>query len=84
VESLTKLAIPIYQKLSKKYSSLSESREATKQYILTEIIHWNIKSSEQEGNYFYKPIEFKETKDSKPFQVRLINKGETRFIIKKP
>ena len=37
MESLTKLAIPIYQKLGKQYPNLSERREATKQYILNEI-----------------------------------------------
>ena len=82
MESTSKLAIPIYQKLSRKYSNLTERREATKQYILNEITQWSIKSLEQDEGYFYKPVEFKETKDSKPFQIWLTNEGDKTYELK--
>lgn len=72
MESLTKLAIPIYQKLGKQYPNLAERIEATKQYILNEITQWNIKELIQDDNYYFKPVEFEGTEDSKPFQIRLI------------
>ena len=72
MESLTKLAIPIYQKLGKQYPNLVERIEATKQYILNEITQWSIKELIQDGNYYFKPVEFEGTEDSKPFQIRLI------------
>lgn len=72
MESLSKLAIPIYQKLSEKYFNLTERREATKQYILTEITQWEIKALEQGDNYFFKPKEFIGDKNSPPFEVRLL------------
>ena len=72
MESLTILAIPIYQKLGKQYPNLTERREATKQYILNEITQWSIKELIQDGNYYFKPIEFEGTENSKPFQVRLV------------
>ena len=72
MRALTVIAIEIYQKLGKQYSNLNERREATKQYILNEITHWSVKTLEQGGNYFFKPVEFVGTKDSAPFMVRLI------------
>lgn len=71
MESLTKLAIPIYQQISKRYNNLLERKKATKQYILNEITRWSIKKTEHINNYFFKPDEFKGTQDSKPFDVRL-------------
>jgi hypothetical protein len=79
MESLTKLAIPIYQQISKKYPNLNERKEATKQYILNEITQWNIKELIQEDNYFFKPVEFEGTENSKPFQVRLVIDEETGY-----
>jgi len=75
MRSLTILAIPIYQKLSKQHSNLAERKEATKQYILNEISQWNIKSLEQDGNYFFKPKEFQGDSKSSPFEIRLIKGG---------
>ena len=72
MESLTKLAIPIYQKLGKKFPNLNERAEATKQFIINEITQWSIKESIQGKNYFFKPNEFNGTEDSIPFEVRLI------------
>jgi hypothetical protein len=72
MKSLSMLAVPIYQKLAGKYANLAERREATRQYLLKEIIHWGIKELEQNGSYFFKPIEFERTENSKPFQVRLV------------
>lgn len=72
MESLSKIVIPIYQKLGNQYVNLLERREATKQYILTEITQWGVKELKQEKNYFYKPIEFKGNENSTPFEVRLI------------
>ena len=79
MESLTKLAIPIYQKLGKQYPNLSERREATKQYILNEITRWNIKKTDYINSYFFKPIEFNGTQNSKPFDVRLIYDDNSHF-----
>jgi hypothetical protein len=72
MQSLTVLAIPIYQQLGKQYPNLSERREATRQYLLKEITHWDIKELEQNGSYFFKPIGFERNKNSKLFQVRLV------------
>lgn len=72
MRSLTILAIPIYQELTKQYPNLQERREATKQYILNEISQWSIKSLEQDGNYFFKPKEFQGDSKSAPFEVRLL------------
>lgn len=72
MESLSKLAIPLYQKLSKKYPDLNERVEATKQFILNEITQWDIKELIQNKNYFFKPNEFNGTENSNPFEVRLI------------
>jgi hypothetical protein len=72
MESLTILAIPIYQKLGKQYPNLTERREATKQYILNEIARWGIKETDHINSYFFKPVEFKGTQNSKPFDVRLM------------
>jgi hypothetical protein len=72
MESLTKLAIPIYQKLGKQYPNLTERLEATKQYILNEITNWTIKGLTQNKNYFFKPNEFNGTEDSTPFEIRLV------------
>lgn len=72
MRSLTTLAVPIYQRLGKKYPNLTERAEATKQYILNEISHWTIKSLENDGNYFFKPKEFQGDSKSAPFEVRLL------------
>lgn len=72
MRSLSKLTIEIYQNLATQYNNLIERKEATKQYILTEITHWSIKSLHQGKNYFYKPSEFNGTENSKPFEVRLV------------
>jgi len=72
MKSLSMLAVPIYQKLAQGYPNLAERREATKQYLLKEITHWGIKELEQNNSYFFKPIEFEKTENSKPFQVRLL------------
>jgi hypothetical protein len=72
MKSLSTLTTEVYQNLSKKYSNLIERKEATKQYILTEITHWTIKSLYQGKNYYFKPFEFNGTENSKPFEVRLV------------
>ena len=72
MESLTILAIPIYQQLRKQYPNLNERIEATTQHILNEVTQWSIKELIQDGNYYFKPVEFEGTEDSKPFQVRLV------------
>ena len=72
MESLTKLAIPIYQRLRKQHPNLSERIEATTQHILNEVNQWGIKELIQDGNYYFKPAEFEGTENSKPFQVRLV------------
>jgi hypothetical protein len=79
MRALTVIAIEIYQKLGKQYPNLTERREATKQYILNEITHWEVKTLEQGNNYFFKPKEFKETEDSSYFEVRLIYDESTGF-----
>ena len=78
------LATEVYRKLGKQYPILTERKEATRQYILNEISQWGIKSSQQEGGYFFKPTNFQGTQDSPPFEVRLIrddgwNKYELKF-----
>jgi len=70
--SLTKLAVPIYQSLSKKYKNLTERKEATKLFILNEITQWTIKESKSSTLVAYKPREFSGTSTSKPFEVRLV------------
>jgi len=72
MRALTVIAIEIYQKLGKQYPNLTERREATKQYILNEITHWEVKTLEQGDNYFFKPKEFIGNKNSPPFEVRLL------------
>lgn len=72
MKSLSLLTTEIYQKLSQKYSDLTERKEATKHYILTEISHWTIKDLQQGKNYYFKPVEFSGTENSKPFEVRLV------------
>lgn len=72
MRALTVIAVEIYQKLEKYYPNLTERREATKQYILNEITHWEVKTLEQGGNYFFKPVEFIGDKNSPPFEIRLL------------
>lgn len=72
MKPLTILALEIYQKLEKQYPNLTERRNATKQYILNEITQWEIKTLEQEDNYFFKPKEFIGDKNSPPFEIRLL------------
>jgi hypothetical protein len=72
MRALNVIALEIYQQLNIKYSNLTERREATKQYILNEITQWEIKTLEQENNYFFKPKEFIGDKNSPPFEVRLL------------
>lgn len=72
MRALTVIALEIYQKLGKQYPNLTERREATKQYILNEITHWEVKTLEQGDNYFFKPKEFIGDKNSPPFEVRLL------------
>jgi hypothetical protein len=72
MESLTKLIIPIYQQISKRYTNLLERKKATKQYILNEITRWSINKTQNINNYFFRPDGFKGTQDSKPFDVRLM------------
>lgn len=79
MKPLSVLATPIYQSLSKQYPNLSERREATKKYILNEITHWTIKSAVTPSVYSFKPVEFKGTSDSTPFEVRLVYDENTDF-----
>ena len=72
MKALTILAIPIYQRLGKKYPNLNERAEATRDYLLNEITHWTVKKAEHGDNYYFKPVEFKGTEDSAPFEIRLI------------
>jgi hypothetical protein len=72
MKPLNVIVVEIYQKLEKYYFNLTERREATKQYILNEITQWNIKTLEQEGNYFFRPKEFIGDKNSPPFEIRLL------------
>jgi hypothetical protein len=72
MRALNIITLEIYQKLEKQYSNLTERREATKQYILNEVTQWDIKTLEQEDNYFFKPKEFIGDKNSPPFEVRLL------------
>jgi len=82
MRALTVLAIPIYQEVSKGYSSLNERTEATKHHLLNEITHWTTKSLEQQGGYSFKPVEFKGTEDSAPFEIRLIPTNEDSYELK--
>lgn len=77
MRSLTILAVPIYQKLGKKYPKLDERREATKQYILNEITHWKIKRAVTPNIYAFKPVEFEKTENSAAFEVRLVYDEDT-------
>lgn len=71
MRSLTTLSTAIYQKLGKNYSTLTERKNATKQYILNEITHWSIKTVNKDGGYLFKPKEFQGTDKSLPFEVGL-------------
>lgn len=72
MQSLSFLALEIYGKLNTHYKNLNERREATKQYILTEVTQWPVKVLKQGVHYFFKPEGFEGTEDSSPFTVRLI------------
>jgi hypothetical protein len=72
MRSITTLAIEIYQRLGKQYPNLTERKEATRQYLLTEISQWSIKKTTLEDLIAFKPVEFKGTVDSDPFEVRLV------------
>lgn len=72
MRALTTIAVEIYQNLKEQYNSPFERAEATRQYILNEITHWEVKTSEQGDNYFFKPKEFIGDKNSPPFEVRLL------------
>lgn len=76
---LTILANEIYQKLGKQYPNLTERKEATKQYILTEITQWGIRKLNQGNIIIFKPKEFKGTNDSFPFEVRLVYDPNDNF-----
>ena len=78
MKSLILLATEIYQKLGQ-YSNLTEKKEATKQYILTEITQWGIKKLNQGNVIIFKPREFKGTNDSSPFEVRLVYDPNDNF-----
>ena len=73
MESISILALEIYKKLGQKYTSPAKLREATKNYILSEISQWTVKSTQQGDSYFFKPKEFSGDKSSSPFEVRLFN-----------
>ncbi len=72
MRSLSILALEIYNKLAEDSINLTQLREETKQYLLNEVIRWDIKHSEQEGSYFFKPKEFIGDKNSPPFEIRLL------------
>lgn len=72
MRSLNTVALEIYQKLGKKFTNLTERREATKQYILKEITQWNIKKANLNNLIAYKPLEFQGTEESTPFEIRLV------------
>lgn len=71
MRALTVLATEIYTKMGN-YPTLAEKREATKRHILTEVTQWRVKVLEQNGNYFFRPEEFKGDSTSPPFEVRLL------------
>jgi hypothetical protein len=74
------LALEIYKKLSKRYSNLTELREAVKKHILTEITQWSIKNLQIGNNYFFKPKEFLGEENSPPFMVGLLeNQGMGKY-----
>lgn len=75
MKNISILALEIYQKLGKKHSNLTELREATKKYILSEISQWTVKSTLQGDNYFFKPKEFSGDKKSSPFEIGLFKTG---------
>jgi hypothetical protein len=76
MRSLTLLATEIYQTLGN-YSNLTERKEATRQYILTEITQWGIKKQKlnQGAVLIFKPKEFKPSENSLPFEVSLEYNG---------
>ena len=78
MRALTILATEIYQKLGK-YSNLTERKEATKQYLLTEISQWGVRKLNQGNIIIFKPKEFKGTNDSSPFEVRLVYDPNDNF-----
>lgn len=75
MKSLITLVLPIYQKIYKQKYTLNERTQSVKQYILSEITQWTIKSLKQDEGYFFKPKEFKGDSKSTPFEVRLIKVG---------
>jgi hypothetical protein len=54
MRALTILATEIYKKMGH-YSNLTERKEATKQYLLTEITQWGIKKLNQGEVLIFKP-----------------------------
>lgn len=74
MRAITVLAMPIYQSLSSnQHLNLTERREATRQYMLNEIVQWKIKTLKQGSNYYFKPVEFVGDQSSAPFEVRLVS-----------
>lgn len=78
MRALTVLATEIYTKM-RHYLNLTERKEATKQYLLTEITQWGIKKLNQGEVLIFKPREFKGTNDSSPFEVRLVYDSSDNF-----
>jgi hypothetical protein len=78
MRSLTILATEVYQSLTH-FVNLTERKEATVQYILTEITQWGIKKLNQGDVLIFKPREFKGTNDSSPFEVRLVYDSSDNF-----
>jgi hypothetical protein len=78
MRSLTILATEVYQTLGK-YSNLTEKKEATKQFLLTEISQWGVRKLNQGNIIIFKPKEFKGTNDSSPFEVRLVYDPSDNF-----
>jgi hypothetical protein len=78
MRALTILATEVYQSLGK-YTNLTEKKEATKQYILTEISQWGVRKLNQGNILIFKPKEFKGTNDSSPFEVRLVYDPNDNF-----
>ena len=78
MRALTILATEIYQKLGK-YLNLTERKEATKQYLLTEISQWGVRKLNQGNIIIFKLKEFKGTNDSSPFEVRLVYDPNDNF-----
>jgi hypothetical protein len=78
MRALTILATEVYQSLGK-YTNLTEKKEATKQYILTEISQWGVRKLNQGNIIIFKPKEFRGTNDSSPFEVRLVYDPNDNF-----